>query len=234
MLETLATSIEVSLAKITFLSYLVVLFAGVLTSFTPCVYPVIPVTAAYIGANSCGSKMRGFFLSLFYVLGIAFTYSCLGAIAALSGTFFGQISASPWTNLIVGNILLFLGLYMLDVFTIPLPVFLASCPGSGRKNVIGAFLVGATSGLVMGPCTAPVLGSVLTYVASKQNVFQGITLLFVYALGLGFLPLLVGTFAGLSASLPRSGKWMNIIKKFFGIILILCAEYFIITAGKRF
>ena len=79
------------------LAYLAVYLGGVLVSFTPCVYPVIPITAAFIGAQGSGSRGRGFLLSLIYVLGMAVTYTLLGAIAALSGKLFGQIQASPWT-----------------------------------------------------------------------------------------------------------------------------------------
>ncbi len=235
MLESLISFSEITIKDITLFSYLLIFLGGVLTSLTPCVYPLIPVTIGYIGANSAGSRTKAFFISLFYVLGIAFVYSALGAVAALGGRVFGSISANPWTYLIVGNIFLFLGLSMMDLFTFPLPGFLRpSSQTRTRKGLLGAFLIGISAGFIIGPCTAPILGAVLTYVGSRQNILLGVSLLFTYALGMGLLLLLVGTFTGLAASLPRSGRWLNIIKKIFGLILIACAEYFIIKAGGRF
>ncbi|MFH1645817.1 MAG: cytochrome c biogenesis protein CcdA [Candidatus Omnitrophota bacterium] len=221
--------------EISLISYLFAYIGGLVTSFTPCVYPLIPITVAFIGASSSGNRLKGFILSLAYVLGIAITYSALGAIAALTGSLFGEISTNPWTYLVIGNIFLVMALSLLGFFEIPIPGFLKSSKViSKRAGIIGAFLVGVSAGMVIGPCTAPALGAVLTYVGSKQNLFFGISLLFTFALGLGTMLIIIGTFAGIAASLPRSGNWLNRVKIVFGILLIVCAEYFIILAGKRF
>ena len=235
MLEALTSYTEITFKEISLFSYLIVFLGGVLTSFTPCVYPLIPVTAGYIGATSAGNKRRAFLISFLYVLGIAFTYSCLGAVAALGGMLFGEISASPWTYLIIGNIFLLLAFSMMGFFVIPLPKFLKQpISSTNKKGLFAPFLVGVSAGFVIGPCTAPILGAVLTYIAGKQNLFLGVSMLFTYALGMGMLLLVIGTFTGLLSSLPKSGKWLDIIKKVFGIILIICAEYFILQAGMRF
>jgi Thiol:disulfide interchange protein len=101
-----------------------------------------------------------------------------------------------------------------------------------HKSVIGSFLVGITSGLLIGPCSAPVFSVLLAYVATRQNLFFGMSLLFVFALGMGTLLVAIGSFAGLMASLPKSGMWMVRIKHGCGWILIATGEYFLIQAGK--
>jgi len=233
MIENLVSGLEGYIQGAPLVAYIAVFIGGVAVSFTPCVYPILPITISYIGAASAGSRGRGFLLSLFYVFGMAFTYAILGAVAALTGSLFGRISSSPATHFIVGNICILLGLSMMGVFELPIPGFLRSQKTSARgKGIVPSFLVGMASGLVVGPCVAAPLGVVLAYVATKQNLFFGMTLLFVFALGMGVLLIVIGTFTGLLTSLPRAGNWLNGIKKIFGVILILIGEYFLITAGK--
>jgi len=205
---------------------------GLLTSLTPCFYPLIPLLIAYVGGKT-ETKGRGFALSSFFVLGLSVTYSALGAIASLTGMMFGQIQSSPWTYLIVGNIILVLGLSMLGLYDFRLPQFLqAKGAGQRKKGFFGAFLLGLTSGFIAAPCATPVLGGILTYVASKQNVLFGTTLLSAFSLGMGTLLLILGTFTGLLVSLPKSGKWMVVIKKGMGWLMLAMAEYFLIQAGR--
>ncbi len=232
MIENLLHSLEGYLQSSTLLAFLAVYIGGLLVSFTPCIYPVIPITVGYIGGQSGGSKLKGFFFSLFYVLGMALTYTFLGGFAALTGRFFGQIQSNPWTYFVVANICILLGLSMLEFVLLPLPGFLNRLlPGVRRKGLLGSFFMGVASGLVMGPCTAPVLGVLLTFVAARQNVALGMSLLFVFALGMGMLLIILGTFSGLLASLPRAGRWTVRIKKLFGWVLIGAGEYFLIQAG---
>jgi len=212
------------------LAFIAVYLGGVLVSFTPCVYPIAPIIVAYIGARAESSRARSLLLSIIYVLGMSVTYTVLGAVSALTGQLFGQIQSSPWTYLIVANICIVLGLTMLDAITIPMPAFAAG--STPRKGMLGSFVVGATSGLIMGPCTTPVLGVLLAYVAARQNVVYGMGLLFVFSLGMGTLLVILGTFSGALSSLPKAGVWMVYIKKAFGVIMLGLAEYFLITAGQ--
>jgi cytochrome c-type biogenesis protein len=216
------------------LSYLAVYLGGVLVSFTPCMYPLLPITVAFIGARSGRTKGRGFILSLIYVLGMAVTYTLLGAIAALSGKLFGQIQSNPWTSFFIGNLCILMGLSMMDAFTIPIrmPAFIMRAqPRTKTNGIAGSFLVGAASGLVMGPCTAPALAVVLGYAATRQNVVFAASLMFFFAVGMGTLLILVGTFAGLLAGIPKSGKWMVRVGRICGWILLGTGEYFLISAG---
>jgi cytochrome c-type biogenesis protein len=234
MIENLVNNLSLYLQDSVLLAFLAAYLGGLVISFTPCTYPLIPVTVGFIGAQGSSSKLRGFFLSLFYVIGIAFTYSILGGAAALSGRLFGQMQTTPWTYFIMGNLCLIMGLSMLDVFSISLPVPQKLMKLTGNKNIKGfldSFLMGTVSGVVTGPCTAPALAVLLGYVAVKTNLLLGMSLLFVFALGMGTLLIIVGTFAGVIASLPKSGQWMTKIKTAFGLILIGAAEYFLYTAG---
>ena len=176
--------------------------------------------------------MRGIFLSLVYVLGLATTYSILGLIASLSGKLFGRISTHPLSFLAIGNACIIAGLSFLDVINIGFSGIRLQNKIKNTGNCFSAFLLGLASGLVVGPCTAPALGLILAYVASKQNIIYGMSLLFVFAYGVGFSLIVAGIFASLFLSLPKSGEWLLRIKKIGGFILIAIGEYFLIQAGR--
>jgi cytochrome c-type biogenesis protein len=234
MIDNFINNLSFYLQGSVILAFAAAYLGGLVISFTPCTYPLIPVTVGFIGAQGASSKLRSFLLSLFYVLGLAATYAGLGAAAALSGKLFGQMQTTPLVYIIMANICLIMGLSMLDVFriSIPIPQKIMNYSGGGKKGFLTSFLLGAASGFVIGPCTAPVLGVLLGYVALKTNIILGIGLLFAFACGMGTLLILVGTFAGFISALPRSGSWMIIITKVFGIILIGAAQYFLYTAGR--
>lgn len=234
MIESFVGGLSQYLTESLMLAYLAVYLGGIVVSFTPCIYPVIPITIAFIGSHSAGSRWRGFTLSLLYVLGMSATYTALGGFAALSGMLFGEIQTSPWLYVVIANLCILMGLSMLDVFHFAArtPQFITRFqPRTQRKGILGSFLVGAASGLVIGPCAAPVLIALLGYVASRQNTFFGMTLLFSFALGMGTLLIVLGTFAGVIASMPKSGAWMNRVTHLCGWILIVVGQYFLFTAG---
>lgn len=219
---------QIALENISLLTYFIVFASGIIICFTPCIYPILPVIIGYIGGSEITTKRDGFIRSLSYVLGLAFVYSVLGAAAALSGSLFGSFQNNFWLNLFVGNVFIVMGLFMLDVFHFPQISFQKASSMKNASSIGSAFLTGAISGLVLGPCTTPVLGVILTYVAAKQNLFLGITLLFTYALGMGFPLLILGAFVGLLKKMPKSGIWMLRIKKIFGLLLIIAGEYFLL------
>jgi len=234
-MNSLLQNFQTQLANVSQLSYLIAFFAGLMASFTPCVYPLIPILVGYIAGRDEHKKTKAFFLSFFYVFGMSLTYCILGAIAALSGKLFGEVQNNPLVYLFIANVILLMGLSMLGVFTLPVPNFIKNNTQNKKRNGFwGSFLLGASSGLIAAPCTTAVLGVLLTYVAAKQNIFFGISLLFVFSFGLGAVLLIAGTFTGFLLSLPKPGKWMDIITKVFGWTMIMLAEYFLIKAGMLF
>jgi thiol:disulfide interchange protein DsbD len=205
---------------------------GVLLSFTPCVYPLVPVSAGYIGIKSNGSKLKGLILSLVYVTGIALTYSGLGLVASLSGSLFGSFSANPITHIIVGLVICGFGLAMSGLFHMPIPNLVKPSAPKGN-GYLAVLVLGLTSGLVISPCVTPVLASILAYLATRKNIFYGTALLFSFAYGMGLLIILVSTFSSILFGLPKLGEKTVYVKKIFAFILIAAGVYFIFTATKR-
>jgi cytochrome c-type biogenesis protein len=212
--------------------------AGVLTSLTPCVYPMIPITAAIVGggtlASPGASRWRPIVLSVVYSLGLALVYAALGLFAGLSGTMFGTVSSNPWLYFLQANVLLLAALAMLDVFTIRVPTTTlewASRVGGGGK-LAGVFLMGAVSGLVAAPCSAPVMAAVLTWVTQTKSATLGFTYLFVFSLGMCTLLVAIGASSGAIARMPRAGVWMLTVKRVFGIIMLGVAEYYLVKMGQ--
>jgi cytochrome c-type biogenesis protein len=224
------------------MAYPVAFVAGLLISFTPCVYPVIPIQLGFIGGHTASSQAgglraswRGFTLSVFFVTGMAIVYAALGAFASLTGAMFGIWASSPWTYILVGDVILLMALSMLDAIRLPTPNFLANWnPARKGKGYVSALLIGASSGLVVGPCTAPALGAALTYVGATGDVFFGATVLFVFAIGMGALMIALGACGGALTALPRSGDWMVKVKKGFGLAMLLISQYLFVQAGQRF
>ncbi|MBU2540499.1 MAG: sulfite exporter TauE/SafE family protein [Candidatus Omnitrophica bacterium] len=217
------------------LSFITVFFYGVLVSFSPCIYPFIPITLSYIGAKGSSSKIRGFYLSLVYAIGLAFAFSVLGTLAALSGKVFGTFTQSAYFYLLIANIYILLGLSLLGVINFPSKniAFFGNMANklSAARGLIGIFLLGLLSGVVVSPCAVAFLGAILASIAKERSIFLGISLLSCFALGMSSLLILAGTFGSILYSLPKSGLWNERLKKAGGLILIVGGEYFLITAG---
>jgi cytochrome c-type biogenesis protein len=212
--------------------------SGVLTSLTPCVYPMIPITAAIVGGQAVGTTQRRtrrvVALTLAYVTGLALVYATLGLIAGLTGTLFGTISTNPWLYFAMANLLLLAAFMMLDVVPVPIPSALlhrAATAGNGER-ALGAFVMGAASGLVAAPCGAPVMAAMLTWVSSTRSAGLGFLYLFVFSLGMTAVLMTIGLSAGALAALPRPGPWMLWIKRLFALVMIGAAQYYLIQMGR--
>lgn len=216
-----------------FTDYIHSFLGGVGVSFTPCVYPLIPLVISYIGIkDGATTRRKGFILSFTYVTGMAIAYSALGLIASLTGTIFGSISAHPITHLSVGIIIIFFGISMHGIFHLP-TVNLIKPPVLKEKNFFSIFLLGLSSGLVASPCTAPALGTILALLAKEKRVLYGSTLLLTFAYGMGLVLILAGTFSTFLLKIPKPGKWMVYVKKIFSLVLIGIGLYFAIEGIRR-
>jgi thioredoxin:protein disulfide reductase len=206
-------------------AYLGVFAAGVFTSLTPCVYPMIPIVVGIFGARESTSKVRAFGLATMYVLGMGVMYSTLGVLVAMSGKAFGTILGNPWVVIPLVVFYALLAASMFGFFEINLPAGLQSrLSRVGGKGFGGAFLMGLVGGLTAAPCTGPMLGGLLAFVATTRNAPLGFSLLFTYAIGMGVLFWVIATFA---VSLPKSGRWMEWVKSIGGIALLVVGVYFL-------
>jgi thiol:disulfide interchange protein DsbD len=207
---------------------------GLLLTFTPCVFPMIPILSGIIvgtGREGHGvSHARGFALSLAYVLGMAVTYALIGVAAGLTGTLLTSALQNPWTLGSFALIFVVLSLSMFGFYELQLPSFLQSKVSEKTAllkggSLHGTALMGALSALVVGPCvTAPLAGALL-YIGQTGDVLLGGASLFSMALGMGVPLLMVGLSAG--TLLPRSGAWLESVKKIFGVIMLANALWIV-------
>lgn len=201
---------------------------GVLLSFSPCTYPMIPITVS-VFAGQERSIGRGFILSLFYVGSMAFVYGVMGLIVSLVGGVFGSWLAS--TPVVIGMVVVFVvfSLSMFGLYELQVPASLRMKLGTAGRGggVVGSIVLGIVAALVVSPCVGPFVAGILLYVATSGSPFIGFSVLFVFALGLGTLFVIIGTFSSAISALPGAGAWMESVKKFFGFVLLLMALYFL-------
>lgn len=215
--------------------------AGILSSLTPCVYPMIPITAAVVAGvrgeatGSQGRRSGALAPTVGYVLGLALVYAMLGLLAGLTGTLFGTVSTHPAALLLQANVLLVFALMSLDVIPVLVPSRLmtwAARRESGGR-FFGAAAMGAVSGIVAAPCGAPIFGALLTWVAGTHDAGLGFLYLFSFALGMSSILVVVGLGTDRLIRLPRAGAWMLWIKRAFAALMIGTAEWYLVGAGKQ-
>jgi thiol:disulfide interchange protein DsbD len=201
---------------------------GFVTSLTPCVYPMIPITLAIFGARGENvSKRRAIALATTYVGGMVLTYSVLGVTFASLGKAanFGAQLSSPYLIFPLVALFLALAASMFGAFDLNLPSSLqARLNQIGGKGFGGAFAMGMVGGLIAAPCTGPFLAGLLMFVSTTGSVVGGGALLATYALGMGVLFFALAAFA---MSLPKSGRWMESVKSGGGIGLLFASIYFL-------
>jgi thioredoxin:protein disulfide reductase len=225
-LADLEAPLRSALESGSWLSALGVAFAaGLATSLTPCVYPMIVITVSVFGARQTTSKLAAARLSTAFVLGIAALFTPLGVVAALTGDVFGSQLSNPIVLVCLALFFVVLSASMFGAFDLDLPAGLKNrLAMAGGEGLQGAFVLGLVSSLIAAPCTGPVIGFLLTWVGTTRNVLFGALSFFSYSIGLGLLFWLVGTF---SLTLPKSGRWLESVKSVFGIAMLAAALYFV-------
>ena len=218
------------------LSYLIfgLILLGLTLCFTPCALPMIPIVSAIVvghGADREGRR-RGFFLSLAYVLGMALMYSLAGVFAALAGASVAAYLQNSWALVFFALILLAMAASLFGWYELKVPAWLsdplhkiARRLHPEERGIPSAFVMGAFSGLIVGPCMTPPLAAILLVIAHTGSPFLGGVLLFSLAIGIGLPLILLGIGAG--KYVPRSGPWMIHIKQLFGVLLVLLAIWMV-------
>lgn len=205
-----------------------VFLGGLATAANPCVLAMIPLIMGVVAGYKEGVGVKRMFLfSLFFVLGLAMTFTALGLVSALAGRMFGDVGRA-W-RYVVAAVCLVMGLQLLGLFKLD---FRAPAALNVRKQgVWGALLLGLLFGLVSTPCAVPILAVLLAYVAEKGNVLYGGFLLFVYALGHSLLILVAGTSMGAAKRMLESKGLRTataVLQKVAGVVIILVGVYFIL------
>jgi thiol:disulfide interchange protein DsbD len=197
---------------------------GLGLSFTPCVLPMVPILSSIVvGDGAPSSRSRGLLLSSTYALGMAIVYTALGVAAGLAGEGLAAALQNPWVLGAFGVLMAALALSMFGFYELQVPAALQSklSAASNRQSggrLAGVFVMGAISALIVGPCVAAPLAGALVYISQTRDVVIGGGALFAMAVGMSVPLLLVGVSAG--ALLPRAGKWMEHVKRFFGVLLL--------------
>jgi thiol:disulfide interchange protein DsbD len=213
-----------------FLALGLAFITGLLLSFSPCTYPMIPITVS-IFAGQKRSVGKGFVMSLFYVGSMAVVYGIMGLIVSLVGGVFGAWLASTPVVIAITAVFVIFSLSMFGLYELQVPSSLRQKLGtvSSGGGVFGVIILGIVAALVVSPCVGPFVAGILLYIATNGSPVLGFLVLFVFALGLGTLYIILGTFSSAINALPGSGEWMESVKKFFGFVLLLMALYFLRT-----
>ena len=226
-MESLFGDISALLQSNPWLAVVAVFLGGVTTALNPCVLAMVPLLMSVVaGSRETTTVRRSLVFSLFFVLGLAVTFTALGLISALMGRMFGNVGR--FWKYVVAGVCLIMGFHLLGILKWNLPV-----PAGIRikkQGYLGAFLLGLLFGVVSTPCAVPILAVLLAFVAEKGNVLYGGFLLFIYALGHSALVLIAGTSVGAAKSLLESKGLRaahGVLQKVAGILIIGIGAYFL-------
>lgn len=207
--------------------------AGLGLAFTPCIFPMIPILSALVvghgdaEAHPRHARRHAFWVSLFYVLGMSLTYTIAGILAALTGSYLQAAFQNPWVLAGFSALFVLLALSMFGFYELQMPTAIQSRLSRYGKggHFLSALVMGVLSALIVGPCVAAPLAGALLFIAHTGNVVLGGLALFLMGLGMGVPLLIIGTSAG--HFLPKAGRWMNVVKDAFGVVLLGVAIWFL-------
>lgn len=226
-MENLFGDVSALLQQSPWLAIVAVFLGGVTTALNPCVLAMIPLLMGVVAGNKETTTVRrSLVFSLFFVLGLAITFTVLGLISALMGRMFGNVG--HFWRYVVAGVCVLMGLQLLGVLKLNIPV--PTGIRVKKRGHVGAFLLGLLFGVVSTPCAVPILAVLLAFVAEKGNILYGGFLLFVYALGHSALVLMAGTSVGAAKGLLESKglrKAHGVLQKLAGVLIIGIGFYFL-------
>ncbi|HTY13418.1 MAG TPA: cytochrome c biogenesis protein CcdA [Candidatus Omnitrophota bacterium] len=201
-------------------AYLAVFLAGLAASVSPCVLAMLPLIIGFVGGYSEGDLKRSALFALSFSLGLAITFTALGALAAMTGRLMGDLGG--YSKYILSAVLIIMGLQLAGAIRLNIPQ--GSLPRIKFKGLPGAMLLGLFFGALSSPCATPVLAAVLAFVASRQNLAYGVMLLFTYALAHTAVILVVGISTGAAGAIVRSRRvqrFSSLFQRISGVVLAL-------------
>lgn len=216
MIDYYLNELSILIQKSGYFAPALALLAGIITSFTPCSISTVPLVIGFIGSNKEKSIKRNFLYSLSYAIGLTVTFTCLGIISALTGSFLGNYN-SYWLYFL-GILMILMGIQTLGIFTFIESKNLMSL--NRKKGILGGFILGILGGIFSSPCSTPVLIVLLAVVSQSKNLIMGIIMMLFYSLGYSFLTLVAGTFVGFVKELNKSKKY-EIVTKVLNVVLAL-------------
>jgi thiol:disulfide interchange protein DsbD len=207
-----------------------IFFGGMALNLTPCVYPLIPITVSYFGGQAAkGAQGRSSIVvhGLSYLIGLAFTNSLLGVVAALTGGLMGAMLQSPVVLMMVAAVLLLFASSLFGFWELRLPSGLTRAASKSYTGYFGTLFMGLTLGVVAAPCIGPFVLGLLTWVAGTGSPWLGFVVFFTLSLGLGLPLFCLAVFSGQIERLPQSGGWMLWVRKLMGWVLVGMAVHFL-------
>lgn len=205
------------------LAPLLALFAGILTSFTPCALSSIPLVIAFVGGTNADPK-SAFRLSLTFAAGAAVAFTALGAAASMMGKLIG--TGASWWYIVLGVLMMLMALQTWGIFNFIPSTFLLN--KNKKRGYFGAFLAGILGGIFSSPCATPALVALLAVAAGQDSMVWGILLLLLYGVGHGVLTVVAGSSLGFVQKLtqnPRYGRLSKVLKIALGILILFIGFY---------
>lgn len=220
ILETMSEIIKTNY----WIAPIISLIAGILTSFTPCSLSNIPLIIGCVGGTGTNNTKKAFKLSLVFAIGMAITFTILGAIASIFGKFMQNVG--DWWYIVLGILMVIMALQTFEIITFIKPTNLQS--KNTKKGYIGALIAGILGGIFSSPCSTPVLIALLALVAKSGNILWGVFLLLLYAIGHSILVIIAGTSVGTIQKIVQKKRYTNlskILKYVMGIVILLIGFY---------